>query len=151
VSLDLVTRRSFLQRLLNGTLLTGAAGVLASLVAYLFAPTGVRSSLGPQRVKIGKRNEIPAGDGKLALIDDEPVWVLNLGRGLVGMSAVCTHKGCIIKWQPKRRLFECPCHDGLFDERGNVVSGLPLHPLGRFHVTVVDNDIYVASRDEPAV
>ena len=148
--LDLVTRRSFLQRLLNGTLLAGAAGVLGSIVAYLFAPTGVRSSLGPQRVKVGKREDVPPGDGKLALVDDEPVWVLNLGRTLVGMSAVCTHKGCIIKWQATRRLFSCPCHDGLFDERGNVVSGLPLRPLTRFDVTVAGDDIYVASRDQPA-
>jgi cytochrome b6-f complex iron-sulfur subunit len=148
VSPDAVSRRSFLQSLLNGTLLVGIASVVASIVAYLFAPSGVRSSLGPQRVKVAGAGDIPPGDGKLALVDDEPVWVLNAARGFVGMSAVCTHKGCILKWQAKRRLFACPCHDGLFDERGNVVSGLPLRPLSRFRVTVVGDGIYVAGRDD---
>ena len=145
------SRRSFLQRLLNGTLIAGGAGIAGSILAYLVAPPGVRSSLGPRRVKIAKVGDIPRGDGKLALVNDEPVWVLNLRRGFVGMSALCTHKGCVIQWQAKRRLFACPCHDGLFDERGNVVSGLPLRALTRFRVTVVADEVYVSRRDDRTV
>lgn len=141
------TRRSFLAKLLGGTLVAGTAGLVSSIVAYLFAPERVSSALGPLRIRVGEASRIPVGDGRMTLIDDEPVWIVNLPRGFVGMSAVCPHKGCIVKWQASRRVFSCPCHDGVFDERGNVVSGLPLHPLSAFRVGVVGNDIYVTGRD----
>ncbi len=139
-----VTRRSFLSRLLRGTLLTGAAGIIASIVAYLFPAAEVSSALGPRRVKVGGADELLPGEGKLVLVDDEPVWVVRSAGGFVGMSAWCTHKGCTIKWEAQRRLFSCPCHEGLFDERGNVISGLPLRPLTHFRVGLVEGDVYVS-------
>jgi Rieske Fe-S protein len=138
------SRRSFLGRLLGGTLIAGATGIVSAVIAFLFPPGAVNSALGPQRARVGKLSEIPRGEGKLSLVNDEPVWVVHLARGLVAMSAQCTHQGCIVKWQPDRRLFSCPCHQGLFDERGNVVSGFPQQSLLRFSVGVVDGDVYVS-------
>ena len=145
------TRRSFLGRLLAGTLVTGFGTAIASIVAYLWTPSEVRSSLGPRRIKVGPAAEIAPGAAKMVLVDDEPVWIVNLPSGFVALSALCTHKGCIIQWKEKRRLFSCPCHNGLFDERGNVVHGLPLRPLSRFRVGVVQSDLYVSRGDERQV
>ncbi|HVN84511.1 MAG TPA: Rieske (2Fe-2S) protein [Candidatus Binatia bacterium] len=142
------SRRSFLGRLLGGTLLAGAASIIGTIAAYLFAPGEVRSSLGPQRVKVAKAADIPLGSGKLTLVNEEPVWVVHLAQGFVAMSAVCTHKGCTTKWDDKRRLFNCPCHDGRFDERGNVVAGLPRRPLTHFHVALVGDDVYASRGQE---
>jgi Rieske Fe-S protein len=141
------TRRSFISKLFAGTVLAGLAGTVASVVAYLFPPEEASSALGPQRVKVGKADDIQTGEGKLALLDEEPVWVVHLPQGFVAMSAWCTHKGCVIKWDRGRRLFNCPCHEGQFDERGNVVSGLPLRPLTRFHTGLVRGDVYISRTD----
>jgi len=141
------SRRSFLGKLLAGSLLAGIGGTLASVIAYLFPPEEASSALGPQRVKVAKAADIPLGSGRLALVEDEPVWVVHLAKGFVAMSAWCTHKGCVIKWQPERRAFSCPCHEGLFDERGNVVSGLPLQPLSHMRVGQVNGDVYVSRRE----
>lgn len=141
------SRRSFLGKLLAGSLVAGVGGALASVLAYLFPPEEASSALGPQRVKVGKAAEIPLGSGRLALVEDEPVWVVHLAKGFVAMSAWCTHKGCVIKWQQERRVFSCPCHEGLFDERGNVVSGLPLRPLSPMRVGQVNGDVYVSRRE----
>ena len=138
------TRRSFLGKMMIGTLLAGGAAVVSVVSAYLFPPGEGGSGLAPQRVKTGRAVDLPPGKGKLALVDGEPVWVVNLSNGFAGMSALCTHKGCIIKWEEKRRLFSCPCHEGLFDERGNVVAGLPRHPLTRFRVCLVHGELYVS-------
>lgn len=140
------TRRSFVSRLLAGTLLAGFAGSVAAALAYLFPPAEVNSDLGPQRVKVGRADDVLPGEGRLTLVNDEPVWVVHLPKGFVATSAWCTHKGCVVKWQPQRRLFVCPCHEGLFDERGNVVSGLPLRSLTRFDVGLVNGALYVAAR-----
>ena len=141
------TRRSFVSKLFGGTLLAGAAGTIASLVAYLFPPEEVSSALGPQRVRVGRADEILPGEGKLVLVDEEPVWVVHQPHDFVAMSAWCTHKGCVIKWDQPRHLFNCPCHEGQFDERGNVVNGLPLRPLTHFRVGLVRGDVYISRTD----
>jgi Rieske Fe-S protein len=141
------SRRSFLGKLLAGSLLAGLGGLVASVGAYLFPSEETNSALGPQRANVGKAADIPFGGGRLALVDDEPVWVVHLAKGFVAMSAWCTHRGCVVKWEQERRVFSCPCHEGLFDERGNVVSGLPLRPLNSFRVGQVNGDVYVSRRD----
>jgi cytochrome b6-f complex iron-sulfur subunit len=138
------TRRSFLAKLFTGTLLAGLGGVIGSLIAYLFPPERVTAALGPERTRVAKAGDIPVGQGRLALVNDEPVWIVHLPSGFMGLSALCTHKGCIIKWEPNRRLFSCPCHAGRFDERGNVLSGLPRRSLARYRVGVVRGDVYAA-------
>ena len=138
------SRRSFLGKLLAGSLFAGVSGVIAAVAAYLSPPAEVSSALGPRRVRVCKVEDIPMGEGKLALVDDAPVWVVHLASGFRALSATCTHKGCVVDWQADRRVFSCPCHDGRFDERGNVVSGLPLHPLPDLRVGVVAGEVYIS-------
>lgn len=140
---EATTRRSFLEKLFAGTLLAGAGAVIAAVVAYLFPREEVTSALGAERVKVGSAAELAPGRGRLVLVQDEPVWIVHGRDGFAGMSAWCTHKGCIVQWEGERRLFACPCHEGLFDEGGHVVSGLPRRPLARVHVGLVDGDLYV--------
>lgn len=45
------------------------------------------------------------------------------------MSATCTHLGCQVRWDGESKHFRCPCHGGVFDPAGNVVSGPPPRPL----------------------
>ena len=63
------------------------------------------------------------------------------------LSDVCTHLGCKVRWLPEQGAFGCPCHDGVFDRQGNVVSGPPPRPLDRFEYKVEDDQllIWVAS------
>lgn len=146
------TRRSFLGRVLGGTILVGVAGVISSIVAYLVPPDEVQSGLGPLRTKVGKAEDLAPGQAKLTLVNDEPVWVVHQARkGFAAFSALCTHKGCLVKWDEKRGLFMCPCHEGRFDEEGNVVSGLPRRPLARFRVGLVREQLYVSRGEERQV
>lgn len=133
---------------MGGTLVAGAVSSLGAVLAYLFPPKEVSSALSAERVKTGKAIDIQPGRGKLTLVDGEPVWVVNLPNGFIALSALCSHKGCFIKWDEKRRLFSCPCHEGLFDGQGNVVSGLPRRPLTRFRVGLVHGDLYVSRGKE---
>jgi cytochrome b6-f complex iron-sulfur subunit len=58
-------------------------------------------------------------------------------------SLVCTHLACTVSWNPEKKNFYCPCHEGLFDAEGRVVSGPPPAPLERFKVEVKGNKVVI--------
>jgi Rieske Fe-S protein len=64
------------------------------------------------------------------------VFIDKQGDQLTAMSATCSHLGCHVKWQPDANHFKCPCHGGVYDRAGNVVSGPPPRALDKLQVRV---------------
>ncbi len=69
---------------------------------------------------------------KLAVYKDET-------EGLKVCSAVCTHFGCIVRWNNDERSWDCPCHGSRFDTDGEVLEGPALHALAK--ADLVDDDM----------
>ena len=55
------------------------------------------------------------------------------------LSATCTHLGCQVRWHADATRFQCPCHGGMFDASGNVVSGPPPRGLDRLEARLDEN------------
>jgi cytochrome b6-f complex iron-sulfur subunit len=63
-------------------------------------------------------------------------WLSNTSEGLLAISMVCTHLGCLFAWVPTNDRFECPCHGSKFQLNGKYIEGPAPRSLDRFALTV---------------
>jgi Rieske Fe-S protein len=65
---------------------------------------------------------------------------------LVAYSAVCTHQGCIVSYQPQTQKLACPCCGGVFDPAKDaaVVSGPPPTPMPEVALEVREGKVFLA-------
>jgi len=76
------------------------------------------------------KNEIPSGNAKDIIYQNAPAVVINRpDKGYIAFSRTCTHLGCLVEFNKNQQKFLCPCHAGVYDLEGNVVSGPPPKPL----------------------
>lgn len=133
-------RRGFL-KLLTSILGLGALGAFAYPLFRFLLP--VESALKIKSIILPK-SEVPIDTTKDLMIGPTPVIVINTrDKGFIAFSKVCTHLGCLVKYDKDRQLFICPCHAGIFDLEGNVVSGPPPKPLQKFAVRVEGDNIMI--------
>jgi glycine/D-amino acid oxidase-like deaminating enzyme/nitrite reductase/ring-hydroxylating ferredoxin subunit len=64
------------------------------------------------------------GEGKILKLDGQRVACYRDEEGKVTTaSAVCTHMGCIVRWNDAERTWDCPCHGSRFHNTGEVMAG----------------------------
>lgn len=77
----------------------------------------------------------------------QPEVLVRLTDGkFVAYSAVCTHQGCTVSYQPQTKELVCPCHGGIYDpaKGAAVVSGPPPRPLPEIDITLKNGKIFRA-------
>jgi Rieske Fe-S protein len=69
-------------------------------------------------------------------------------REVRAISTTCTHLGCSVHWQADRKQFYCPCHNGVFDLDGNVISGPPPRQLDTYRVELEGDNVFLFFPDK---
>jgi Rieske Fe-S protein len=150
-----ISRRDFMK------ITIGAIGGLIGLgfgipaIAYVVSPA-LGKSQAQQWIQLGATSKIELGKPTLykVTITRQTGWIVNQeelavyvlsedGRDYVAMSNVCTHLGCRIRWIAGQDQYVCPCHNGIFDKQGNVVSGPPPRPLDRYETKVENDQLFI--------
>ena len=79
----------------------------------------------------GAIERLEPGEGVVVRSGTKPVAVSRAADGaLRAVDAVCTHLGCIVRWNDAETSWDCPCHGSRFGDDGVVVTGPATHPLG---------------------
>ncbi len=73
-------------------------------------------------LKPGEGMVLKSKDGKVAAYRDAD-------GNVTKHSAVCTHMGCIVRWNQAEETWDCPCHGSRFDPKGKVIAGPAETPL----------------------
>lgn len=63
-------------------------------------------------------------------------YVIRAPDGFRALSSVCTHLGCVTRYQPDQRIIACPCHGSRFGLDGEVTAGPAPQPLPTFQITL---------------
>ena len=150
-----LSRRSFSSFVVwaVGGLISAGLGIPA--IAYIIGPALQRAET-QNWIRLGPVSKVELGLPTLfkAKVQRQTGWIVNEqelsvyvrtdnGRDFVAMSNVCTHLGCRVRWIAEREEFFCPCHNGVFDKDGKVVSGPPPRALDRYEVKVENDQILI--------
>jgi len=124
LKLPAISRRDFCIALGTAACLAAAAGAGAVFVEYLkpralFEPPTAFSAGLPDAIAVGS----------VVTNVEHRAYVIRLADGFRALSAVCTHLGCITRYQPDRNIIACPCHGSKFTTAGDVIAGPAPRPL----------------------
>ena len=144
-----IGRRDFLANLVLGVAGLLGVGMLGErFLAFLYPVVPPEQKV---EFDVIARDAIPAGGGIIAHTPYGHVALSDVGGEVRAFSAVCTHLGCIVKYQPgPGRAWYCPCHQGTYDATGRVVSGPPPRPLTRLPAAVREGRVFVTMQVRPA-
>lgn len=159
-----LSRRRFARAAFVGALGALATAAGATTVAMLYPRRG------NSRVEVlVPRDRVPAPGGPPLFVAAGRLFLVNLARGegfeppvsggasrgLLAVSARCTHLNCTVRWRPDYQLgmredsqfLVCACHAGIFTRAGVRVFAPPPRSLDTFAVRVTAlGDVVVDTR-----
>ena len=140
------TRRAFLGvAAAAGLCYVGAIGY--PIYRYLASPAEMAASESAVReVTLDKAQALPLASALMFKFGSSPAMLIHgADDSWVAFSAVCTHLGCTVKFEPELNRIHCSCHGGVYDPHtGKNVSGPPPKPLKAYKVDVVANSVTVS-------
>lgn len=139
------SRRDFLANLAMVASLVPGFGLAAAYAIRFLVPPSERRT---EQVLLGRLGDLKVGASRtLENVHGNDLIAIRLGeREIKVFSAICTHLGCRVQWDPVAGNFLCPCHMGRFDTTGKVIAGPPPRPLPSFPVLIEGDNVFAVVR-----
>ena len=152
--MERVERRSFIGALVGGISAVVGALMVVPLIRFAVWPVfhgggdAEWFALGPADKFTGETPvraevEVRKRDGWRVSVAKQTVYVARVGGKLHVLSAICTHLGCVVPWDEKKRQFVCPCHTALYAPDGARVSGPQPRGLDSLPTKIENGTLYV--------
>jgi cytochrome b6-f complex iron-sulfur subunit len=140
------TRRAFLAAA-GVAGLCYAAALAYPVYRYLASPEEMAlSATAVTEVTLKDAQKLPMGSVLMFKFGAAPAMLIHHADGRwIALTAVCTHLGCTVQYEPQADRIHCACHGGVYNAyTGANVSGPPPKPLKLFKVAVNDAGVEVS-------
>jgi Rieske Fe-S protein len=150
----MISRRGFVAGVVGLIGVAMSAVVGLPVIGYIVSPA-LKKSSGEEWITLGPVSAVEPGKptpftfsrmkevGWKRTRINRTVYAIANSDNFTVFSDVCTHLSCKVHWNEERNGFICPCHDGVFDKEGNVVSGPPPEPLHRFEAKAENDQLMI--------
>ena len=128
-----------------GICYVGALGY--PIYRYLDSPSEMAlGAAAVTEVTLKDAEKLPAGSVLMFKFGTSPAMLIHHTDGRwISLTAVCTHLGCTVQYEPDADRIHCACHGGVYNPyTGANVSGPPPKPLKAYKVTVGAADVTVS-------
>ena len=97
-------------------------------------------------VTLKDAQKLPAGSVLMFKFGTAPAMLIHHENGQwIALSAVCSHLGCTVQYEPEADRIHCACHGGVYNAyTGANVSGPPPRPLRLFKTAISDTGVEVS-------
>jgi cytochrome b6-f complex iron-sulfur subunit len=150
---DDFTRRGFVKVVAGGVGLAYLVALGYPIYRYLHSPVEASEAMAAvKEVGLKDADKLPKGSALMFKFGLRPsVLIHHLpdpahpNDEWVALTAVCTHMGCTVAYNPATNHLECHCHGGVYDANsGDNISGPPPRPLKKYLVKVAPGIVTVS-------
>jgi cytochrome b6-f complex iron-sulfur subunit len=134
-----VSRREFLSYAWGAATAVFAAEVGGILLVYARPRFKVGEFGG--RFDLGRADQFD--EGSVTFFREGKFILLREGGEFTALYQVCTHLGCLVRWDEDDQTYSCPCHGQKFAKDGTYVYGPAPRSLDSFAVRVADGQVVV--------
>jgi cytochrome b6-f complex iron-sulfur subunit len=141
------TRRGFVQVAAGGVGLAYLAALGYPIYRYLNSPVEASAALAAvKEVSLKDADKLPRGSALMFKFGVRPALLIHhLDDSWVALTAVCTHMGCTVAYNPASNQIECHCHGGKYDAKtGENISGPPPRPLKKYVIKLTPGMVTVS-------
>jgi len=140
------SRRSFLDRLLQGGLVALIAAVFYPVIKFMIPPKAGEVNVSQVKLPFTRIDieEAPQKSRTFKFGNILGIILITPDGKLKALTATCTHLSCTVQYRPDWGVIWCACHNGRYDLNGNNISGPPPRPLTQFAVNEVGKDIFIS-------
>lgn len=136
-----MTRREFLTYAWGAAI--GLLAVETALVSYFFMYPRFKAGEFGGKFFLSE-TEVPASDAPPVGYTAGKFWLVSTEDGSPkAIYMVCTHLGCLYKWEPSNFRFECPCHGSKFTHDGHFIEGPAPRSLDHFELAIENGQVVV--------
>jgi cytochrome b6-f complex iron-sulfur subunit len=143
---DKTTRRFFVAAA-GAAGLAYAAALAYPIYRYLASPAEMAmEATAVTEVTLKDAQKLPLGSVLMFKFGTAPAMLIHHEDGRwIALTAVCTHLGCTVQYEPQADRIHCACHGGVYNAyTGANVSGPPPKPLKLFKVAVTETGVDVS-------
>ncbi len=123
--------------------------LILSLIFFVLCSVsvaGAEAEKKPLEIPIGKLGDFQEDVVKPLPLDK--IIVFKDKDGIYCISSECTHRGCVVTFKRKDKIFACPCHGANFSEDGAVTRGPAKKNLNWYAIRLVDGDKLIVDKSQ---